>query len=264
MIVRETSADTILQPCSLEWFDYQIDPYVGCEHHCYYCYTLNQNDTEKADEIGIYKDLAGQLIEELSEIKPQTVYMGMNSDPYQPCEKIYQQTRKVLELLAYRGFSVCLLTKSDLIVRDIDLLKSMPGSSAGMSISFQQEKIRKLFEAKAPPNQRRIKALKKLKREGIETYTLITPVMPFITDVRQIIRKLTPCCDTIWIYGLNMESEQDANWQNVVRILEKHFPGLLDKYREIVFSSTHPYWERLRQELEAIQRKEKLNLRIEL
>lgn len=264
MKVRETSGNRILQPCSLEWFEYQIDPYVGCEHHCYYCYTLNQNDTEKTGEIVMYRDIAGQLIEELSGLEPQTVYMGMNSDPYQPCEKIYQQTRKVLELLACRRFSVCILTKSDLILRDTDLLQDMPGSSAGFSIAFQGEKVRKLFEAKAPPNQRRIEALKKLKQESIETYTLITPVMPFITDVNQIIQEVSPYSDTIWIYSLNMEAEKDRNWQNLKEILERHFPDHLDEYREIAFSSTHPYWGGLRQELESIRQEKKLNLRIEL
>jgi len=264
MKVRESSGIKILQPCSLEWFDYQIDPYVGCEHHCLYCYTLNQNDTEKTGEIRTYEDLAGQLIEELFRLRPQTIYVGMNSDPYQPCEKIYQQTRKVLELLACRKFSVCVLTKSDLILRDIDLLKKMPGSSAGFSIAFQDEKVRKLFEAKAPSNRKRLRALKKLKKAGIETYTLITPVMPFITDVNRIIQKVSPHSDTIWIYGLNMKAEKDRNWQNLKGILEKHFPDRLDQYREIAFSSSHPYWVELRERLEATQRADKLNLKIEL
>jgi len=264
MKVRELSGRKILQPCSLEWFDYQIDPYFGCEHHCYYCYTLNQNDTEKTKEIIIYRDIAGQLIDELSELGPQTIYMGMNSDPYQPSEKIYQQTRKVLELLAYGGFSVSILTKSDLVTGDIDLLKSMPGSSVGFSIAFQAEDDRQLFEAKAPSNEKRIEAVKKLKQAGIETYTLITPVMPFITDVKSLIEKVAPYADTIWLYALSMENEKDRNWQNLERILQHHFPDLVEKYKEIAFSSTDPYWAELRRNLVGFQKMHKVSLEIKL
>jgi DNA repair photolyase len=264
MRVLEYSGRKILQPCSLDWLNYQIDPYIGCEHHCSYCYTLNQNDTEKTKEIIIFKDIAGQLIDELTELEPQTIYMGMNTDPYQPSEKIYQQTRKVLELLAHRGFSVCILTKSDLIVRDIDLFKAMPGSSAGISIAFQDKGVRKLFETKAPPTKKRINALKKLKQAGIETYTLITPVMPFITDVGLLIQKVVPYSGTIWIYGLRMESQKDRNWQKVNKILESHFPDLVEKYKEIAFLKTHSYWKELWEKLERLKQEQKVNLEIRL
>ena len=262
MKARQISGKKILQPCSLEWYEYQIDPYIGCEHHCHYCYTLNQNDTEKTEEILTYRDITCQLIEELSGLKPQTIYMGMNTDPYQPCDKILQQTRKVLELLAYRKFSACMLTKSDLITRDIDLIKKMPGSSAGVSIAFQTERVRGLFEAYAPSNKRRIKALKKLKESGIETYVLINPVMPFISDVDALIEKVGPYADTIWIYGLHMESKKDKNWKNVKSILERNFPDLMEKYIDITFKENHPYWSELRRKLKDLQSEKKLKLEI--
>ena len=262
MKVRQISGKKILQPCSLEWFEYQIDPYIGCEHHCNYCYTLNQNDTDKTKEILTYKDIIGQLIEELSGLKPQTIYMGMNTDPYQPCDEIYQQTRKVLELLVCRKFSICMLTKSDLITRDIDLIKKMSGSSAGVSLAFQKENVRELFEAHAPSNRRRINALKKLKESGIETYVLINPVMPFISDVDALIEKISPYADTIWIYGLHMESQKDENWKNVKSILEQNFPDLLEKYTNIGFKENHPYWQKMRQKLKDLQSEKKLNLEI--
>jgi DNA repair photolyase len=264
MKVRRRDKGQILQPCSLEWFTYQIDPYIGCEHHCHYCYTLNRTDTDETKEIIIYRDVVDQLARELSQIKPQTIYMGMNTDPYQPCEREYEQTRRVLELLTERGFSVCMLTKSDLIVRDIDLFSKMKGSSVGISIAFQDERVRELFEANAPPNERRIEALKRFKQGGIETYALINPVMPFITDVQLLIETVAPHADTIWIYALSMEEETDRNWRNVKQILDRHFPDLTEKYRRIAFSKDHPYWTELRRELERLQREKKLNLRIEL
>jgi len=188
----------------------------------------------------------------------------MNTDPYQPCEKIYQQTRKALELLAHRGFSACILTKSDLVSRDVELLKRMPGSSVGFSIAFQDEAVRQIFEPKAPPNEKRINTMKKLKKAGIETYTLITPVMPFITNVNKLIEKVASYADTIWIYGLSMESKKDKNWENIKDILNQRFPDLVEKYQEIAFSSSHPYWVEIRLKLEKLQRQRNLNLEIKV
>ncbi len=264
MRVRRCSSRQILQPCSLEMFAYQLDPYIGCEHHCYYCYTLNQTEIDSAEEILMHHDIADQLSHELSALEPQTIYIGMNTDPYQPSEAIYQQTRQALELLAQQNFSVCILTKSDLVARDIDLLASMTGSSVGISIAFQDDHIRRLFEANAPPNERRIEALKKLKDAGLETYTLISPVMPFITDVESLIEMTAPYADTIWIYSLSIEGEGDRNWQNVRGILEHHFPEVTGQYRQIAFSSDHPYWAELQRKLEKIQLERRLNLRIKL
>jgi DNA repair photolyase len=262
--VNLCSPRQVLEPCQLEGFHYQVDPYIGCEHHCYYCYALNQAETCWEEEILMHHDIAGTLSRELSLCKPQPVYMGWNTDPYQPSEAIHQQTRRVLELFAHRGFSVCVLTKSDLVVRDIDLLTTMKDSSVGISTAFQDEDVRCLFEAHAPPNEDRIKALKRLKDAGIETYTLICPVMPFISDVESLIDMVAPYADTIWFYGLSMEDEQGRNWQNLRAILARHFPQMAKQYREIAFSSDHPYWMELRTRLEQIQVDRELNLRIEL
>lgn len=264
MKVNICSHRKLLDPCHLEMYNYQIDPYIGCEHCCQYCYGLNEAETDWEKEILIYRDITEQLAQELSPIEPQTIYFGMNSDPYQPLERNLTQTRKVLELLAEKGFSVSILTKSGLITRDIDLLTKMQGSSAGFSIAFQDEETRKLFEKSAPSNKERIESLKILKESGIETYTLICPVMPFITDIETVIELVAPYSDTIWIYKLHMKSEKDKNWINVKPILDQHFPGLTEQYREIAFSDDHPYWEGIRRKLEEIQIKKRLNLKIEI
>ena len=121
-----------------------------------------------------------------------------------------------------------------------------------------------MFEKNAPSNKIRIEALKKLKNSGIETYTLICPVMPFITDIESVIEQVAPYSDTIWVYKLNMESENDKNWLNVKSILDQHFPKLTEQYQKIAFSRDHPFWRGIRQKLKEIQKKKCLNLRIEL
>lgn len=264
MKISKCFHSNILIPCSLEMFNFHVDPYIGCEHHCQYCYALNNAETDWEKEIMIHEELIERLSQELSKLEPQTIYIGMDTDPYQPSERTSKQTRKILELLADRDFSVCILTKSGMVTRDIDLLVKMPGSSVGISIAFQDEQTRQLFEKNAPPNKERLGPLKELKNAGIETYSMICPVMPFITNVESLIEYVAPYSDTIWIYRLQMDSEEATNWRNVQSILNLHFPELTEQYRNIAFTKDHPYWAGIRRDLERIQSKKHLNLKIEL
>jgi DNA repair photolyase len=264
MNVRLCTRQPILQSCCLEGHEYQIDPYIGCEHLCTYCYALNQAETDWRQEVLTYRELLAQVSEELAGPEPDSIYMGWNSDPYQPCERTERQTRRILEYLARQGISVCILTKSGLVARDADLLAAMPGSSAGVSLAFQVEEVRRLFEEAAPTNEERIDALKALKKAGVRTYALICPVMPFITDVKRLVEMVAWCADTIWVYALSMESEEARNWRNVQDILDRHFPGMTEPYRKIAFSAAHPYWVELRHDLERVRAESGLDLRIEL
>ena len=255
----------IIESCALKslGFNYQIDPYVGCEHHCHYCYAQNQPGLDWENEIGICSNIK-ELAEELSLLTPQTIYIGMKTDPYQPLEKEYKQTREALKLLKERGFSVCILTKSNLVIRDIDLLSGMAGASVGISVAFQDDDSRSLFEANTLPNSDRIQAIAELKKNGIETYALICPVMPYITEVEALIAETRPVADTIWIYPLEMKYEEDTNWKKIEPILQQHFPGIIKRFREIVFSSGHAYWQELRQQLENIRINDNINLIIDV
>jgi DNA repair photolyase len=264
MKTRSSSDFPILEPCRLEGYAYQLDPYIGCQYDCAYCYAQNQAKANPGKEVLFHHDLAPRLGQELAGLEPQPIYMGWNSDPYQPCETRYRQTRQALELLSERAFSVCILTKSDLVKRDLDLIADMPGSSVGVSIAFQDEYIRERFEAAAPSNQRRVGALRAVKAAGIRTYALISPVMPYYSDVEMLIDMVAACADTIWIYGLSFDAEGDRNWVRVRDLLRCYFPGLAEAYRRIAFSPDHRYWSELRQELETLKKESGLNLEIHL
>jgi DNA repair photolyase len=264
MKVSKCSHRPILEPCSLQDYSYQVDPYIGCEHHCLYCYALNRAETDWTMEILIHSDIYSQLSQELDKLETSTIYLGWNSDPYQPCEVDCCQTRQVLELLARRGFAACILTKSDLVTRDMDLLAQMPGSSVGFSFAFTDEVTRRLFEVNAPSNDRRLAALRRFKEAGIETYVLITPVMPFFSDLEALIEMVEPYANTIWVYALSMHLESDRNWQFVREILDHHFPELTEIYRQAAFSTSHPYWDEVRWKTEQIQNKKHLDLRVVL
>jgi DNA repair photolyase len=254
----------ILQPCRLEGHTYQVDPYIGCAHDCHYCYAQNDAEVDWPRQILIHPDLERRLVFELKGIPPQSIYMGMNSDPYQPAEECRLQTRKVLELLAERGFSACILTKSPLIARDLDLFDKMVDPYLGFSIAFQDENVRSLFEGNAPTNAARLQALGMLRDAGIHTYVLICPVMPEITDVEAIVDKVAPLVNHIYVYRLRMKAETDANWQSVERIMTRHYPNLIDRFRRIAFSSEHPYWTETRSRLLEIPASHEGRLTIEV
>lgn len=252
----------LLQPCTLPDLNYQVDPYIGCEHYCYYCYVLPQAETDWKKEIGIHADFTTRLKKELSRIPSQTIYMGWHTDPYQPCEADCLQTRQVLERLLENGFSASILTKSDLVLRDIDLLQSMEKAAVSVSVAFNDEDVRRCFEASTKATSARISALQQLKAAGIQTAALICPVIPYITDVPPLIDLLADATDRIWIYDLNIVNRSDPNWQNIERIIQTHFPDLKAQIETVVFSKDHPYWKTLRQSLQTIQEERKMNLDI--
>jgi DNA repair photolyase len=255
---------TILEPCAIEGlgFDYQFDTYAGCEHQCHYCYAQNRPELDWENEIGVIGNLRQKLSEELSRLPPQRIYIGMKTDPYQPAEQEYRQTREALEVLKEHDFSVSLLTKSSLVTRDMDLFKTMAGTAVGISVAFQDDEIRRQLEGNTMPKEERIRALGELKKNGIETYALICPVMPYLTDVEALIREVRPFADTIWVYPLEMKSEDDLNWKKTDSILRKHFPGKFEGFREAAFSSGHIYWKKLREKLEAIRLKDHLRMNV--
>jgi len=262
LAVNKCNKKQILQPCGLKNYNYQIDPYIGCEHLCYYCYVLNQAETDWTKEIRIYENIQSSLKIELENIPPQKFYMGYYSDPYQPAEAEYHQTRKVLGLLLENGFSAGILTKSDLVIRDIDLLTEMKDASVSVSVAFNNNEVRQQFEASTKDTEVRIEALKILKESGIKTSALLCPVIPFITDVKPLIEMLAPYTETIWIYALSILDRSELSWQNVQRILQENYPKYKKEIESVVFTRNHPYWLELREDLNKIKNENQLNLNI--
>lgn len=254
----------ILAPCELKNIDYQVDTYIGCEHLCYYCYALEDAETDWSKKIQIHQNIVGQLSEELDTISPQTIYMGYQTDPYQPCEAEYHQTRMVLELLLKKGFSASILTKSDLVLRDIDLLKAMNAAAVSVSVAFNDDATRQLFEANTMATAKRVAALRQLKDAGIRTGALVCPVIPYITDAIQLVDMLAPCTDEIWVYGLSINDRSGGNWLRFQKILKNQFPELVALIEQALFLKDHRYWAQLRDQLTALKNDLQLNLNIHL
>lgn len=181
MIVREIVSRGILSKSKV--YDYVVNPYIGCQHSCSYCYArFMKRFTGHKEPWGEFVDVkinaADLLRQEIKRKKKGKVWISGVCDPYQPLEVKYRITRKCLEILIGSRWPVTLQTRSPLVLCDIDLLKVAKDIEVGMTVTTADDNVRQLFEPHAPPIEDRIKALDELHGAGISTYAMIAPMLP--------------------------------------------------------------------------------------
>jgi DNA repair photolyase len=181
MKIREIEARSILSKSQV--YDYALNPYVGCQHNCIYCYAkFMKRFTGHRERWGEFVDVkinAPELLaHELKRKKVGRVWISGVCDPYQPLEKKYMLTKRCLALLVENGWPFTVQTKSPFVLRDIGILKRSNDVEVGFTITTADERIRKLFEPGAPPSRSRIDALRKLHSEGIKTFAMVAPILP--------------------------------------------------------------------------------------
>jgi DNA repair photolyase len=161
-------------------FKYSFSPYVGCSHGCLYCYASSYiRDFYKPR---IKKDVLKNLKKEIVKIKENKyVSIANSSDPYQHLEEKYRLTREALKIFLQHNFRVMIITKSDLVIRDIDVLKNSKVAVSITITTLDKEKAKKL-EPNAPNPERRLEALRILSENNIPTIARIDPIIPFIND----------------------------------------------------------------------------------
>jgi DNA repair photolyase len=175
-------------------FDRSINPYRGCEHGCIYCFArpthayLGLSPGLDFESKLFMKPDAPELLErELSarNYTPRTIAIGTNTDPYQPIERRFEVMRRILEVLERAGHPVGIVTKSNLVVRDIDILARMAKRNlvrVGISVTTMDAKLARVMEPRAPTPPRRLDALRELAEAGIPTTVMVAPVIPAIND----------------------------------------------------------------------------------
>ncbi len=207
MHFRTVTAKSILNKTAIPGFTYCLNPYMGCQHGCRYCYAtfITKRFNPRSESWGRFVDVkinAPTLLERaLKRAKRGVVYLSSITDPYQPAEKKYGLTRKSLKLLLARQFPVNIQTKSSLVLRDLDLIKEFDDIEIGVSVTTHGEKMRKLFEPGAPPIASRISTLERLHSAGITTYAFIAPMLPL--DPPKLVALLAKVADCILIDRLN-------------------------------------------------------------
>jgi DNA repair photolyase len=175
-------------------FDRSINPYRGCEHGCVYCFArpthayLGLSPGLDFESKLFMKPDAPELLErELSAARysPRTIAIGTNTDPYQPIERRYEIMRRILDVLERAGHPVGIVTKSNLITRDIDILSRMASrnlAKVAVSVTTLDPKLARIMEPRAPTPPRRLEALRQLAAAGIPTSVMVAPIVPAIND----------------------------------------------------------------------------------
>lgn len=181
LIVKEVHVKTILSPSKI--YPYAVNPYTGCQHGCSYCYArFMKRVTGHKEPWGEFVDVkvnAPDLLrKEIQKKKRDRVWISGVCDPYQPLEEKYRLTRQCLEILVQNAWPVIIQTRSPLVLRDLDIIRTAGEIEVGLSVTTADDRIRELFEPRAPPISGRIRALDELHRAGIRTYAMIAPVLP--------------------------------------------------------------------------------------
>ncbi len=179
--VKEIHSKSILS--SSEVYDYVVNPYVGCQHGCSYCYaTFMRRFTGHKEPWGDFVDVKinapALLKKEITKKKQGKVWVSGVTDPYQPLEKKYELTRQCLEILVEHDWPVIVQTRSPLALRDIDVFRQSKSIEVGFSITTANDAIRKAFEPHSPSIEARLKAIASLCENGIKTYAMIAPILP--------------------------------------------------------------------------------------
>jgi len=264
-MVREIHVKTILNKHKRRdsWFldDYSLNPYRLCQYNCLYCYIRGSKYGENMIDGLAVKINAVQLLEK--ELRRRALRMeygfialSSSTEPWQPVEEKYGITRKCLEVISKYRFPVHCLTKSRLILRDLDLLKEVSekailpsdllwlrrGALVTLSISSLDDRIAGIFEPEAPKPRERLDVLYKVREEGLYAGIAYIPVLPFISDGVEDLEEMIKTAKeynasyvfvgALTLYGFGKRL--------YYRVLEKHFPELLPKYRRLFRIFSYP------------------------
>ncbi len=191
LLLKEIQAKSILSKSKV--YPYVINPYVGCQHGCSYCYArFMKRVTGHREPWGEFIDVkvnAPELLRrELQKKKRDRVWVSGVCDPYQPLEAHYKITRQCLEILAEQDWPVIIQTRSPLVLRDLDIIRGARDFEVGLSVTTADDSIRKIFEPHAPPIEERIAALDELHKAGVRTYAMVAPVLPGAEGLAELLK----------------------------------------------------------------------------
>ena len=261
-------------------FTWTINPYRGCEFACKYCYARYTHEfMEMRDgidferKIYVKQQTAWLLRQELGKVKAdEEIAIGTATDPYQPAEKRFEITRSILQEVAqHQGLQVGIVTKSDLVVRDIDVLREVAKRNSlfvNLTITTLSTKLARILEARAPRPDLRLQALTKLRRAGLNAGVICAPVLPGITDSPAALDNLVRATKEAggkYVYA-NALFLKPCSANIFLPFLEKEFPQLVADYRKRYAHRTFvskAYAERLSELMAALRKKHGIKKEVE-
>ncbi len=258
MEIRETEAKSILRKHARadSWFlaSYGMNLYRGCAHNCAYCDGRAEGyyvEGDFGETVSVKTNAIDILRRELDPRRKRTPFKrgyvllgGGVGDSYQPVEAKYKLARQALELLCERNFPVHALTKSTLVMRDLDLFKQINRASRAIvsfSFSSTSDGISRIFEPRVPPPSQRLKAIESIKKEGLACGAFLMPVIPYITDTEAVleesVKRLKQAGVDFIIFG-GMTLKEGRQKDYFLNVLNTHYPLLSVSYRSIYNSGS--------------------------
>lgn len=215
-------AKSIFTRTKLPGAKWVLNQYVGCQHSCLYCYAkfMGRWLPSSYGKWGSWTEAkinAPELVQ--GKYVDGWVCMSSVSDPYPPVEKNLKLTRQILKNLN-KDIKLSVLTKSDLVLRDIDIFKEFKNIEVGLTINDFKGDLKTIFEPFSPINSKRKDALKILKENNIKTYAFISPIIPDLIDLKSVIRETKEFVDYFWFEFIN----QKAAGNEFIQILKNRFP----------------------------------------
>ena len=241
--IHEINVKSILTKSNLPVCDYSANPYVGCTHACKYCYaSFMKRFANHTEPWGEFLDVKyWPVIADSHRYDGKELFIGSVTDPYNPQEEEYRRTRSLLEQLKGSGMKITIQTTSDLVLCDLDLIKSFPDARVGFSINTLDENFKADMDS-AVSIERRIKAMKQVHDAGVRTTCFISPIFPGITDITVIIDRVKELCNLVWLENLNLRGSYKGVIMDYIR---KQHPGLMPLYEHIYSKGRRDYWKRL-------------------
>ena len=243
ILIGEVETKDIMTKSSLPVGGYSVNPYVGCTHACRYCYaSFMKRFTGHTEEWGTFLDVKHwPEIKNPRKYAGQRVVIGSVTDGYNPQEEVFQNTRKLLEQLRGSGADILICTKSDLVVRDLDLLRELGQVTVSWSINTLDEAFKDDMDS-AVSIERRLSAMKKVYDAGIRTVCFVSPVFPGITDFEAIFERVKDQCDLFWLENLNLRG---GFKKTIMDYIAEKRPELVGLYDAIYNKKDRSYFEGL-------------------
>ncbi len=253
-IIKEINVQSVMTKSSLPVGGFSVNPYVGCPHACKYCYaSFMKRFTGHSEAWGTFLDVKHwKPIDNPHKYDGQRIVIGSVTDGYNPYEEIFGRTRKLLEELSGTDAEIMICSKSDLVLRDLDLLKHFPKVTVSWSVNTLDEQFRADMD-RAVSIERRLEAMKQVYLAGIRTVCFVSPIFPGITDVKAIIDHVKNFTDLIWLENLNLRGQFKGSIMNYIR---EKYPSLAPLYDEIYNKKRQEYWQCLEQEISAYAQQE--------
>ena len=254
MLVKQGEVKGIMTKSNLPVADFSVNPYVGCAHGCKYCYaSFMKRFTGHTEPRGEFVDVKlWPPIKNPAKYAGKEAFIGSVCDPYQPAEEKYGRTRALLEELAGSGVSISIATRSDLVLRDLDLIRACPNARVSWSINTLDEDFRRAMDRGASI-ERRLAAMKEFYDAGVQTTCFISPIFPGITDPKEIILAARDRCNLVWLENLNLRGDYRAR---ILGWIHENHPELDDLYHAIYAKKDRSYWAELDQEMRAFAQAE--------